>query len=352
MKIDGRSLAGFIKRPNPDCQAVLVFGEDSGLVRERAEAIARTVVEDLADPFRVADLTGDTIADDPARLADEAAAMAMTGGRRVVRVRHVTPMVAKSIADSFSSFLKGAAQNSRARELALIVVDASELDGRSPLRKLFEAAPNAAAIPCYRDEGDSLAAVIRETLAQHKVRASSDALAWLASRLGGDRAVTRGEAEKLALYVGAGNEATLEDARTMVGDSADIGLDDLVDAAAGGDAVALSRAYDKLVAEGLPAIAILRTAQRHFMRLHLCAGMIAAGQDADSAMMRLRPPVFWKQKESFRAQLRRWPLERLARALERLLDAEIACKSSGGVADALASRCLFELTQAAAKAAR
>src|SRR5262245_64516462 len=106
MKIDARSLARFIKQPDPACQAVLVFGEDSGLVRERAEAIARTVVEDLADPFRVADLTGDTIADDPARLADEAAAMAMTGGRRVVRVRHVTPMVAKSIADSFAGFLK------------------------------------------------------------------------------------------------------------------------------------------------------------------------------------------------------------------------------------------------------
>jgi hypothetical protein len=75
MKIDGRSLAGFLKRPNPDCQAVLVFGEDSGLVRERAEVIARTVVEDLTDPFRVAELAGDTIADDPARLADEAAAM-------------------------------------------------------------------------------------------------------------------------------------------------------------------------------------------------------------------------------------------------------------------------------------
>jgi DNA polymerase-3 subunit delta len=347
MKIDARALARFMKQPDPACQAVLLFGEDSGLVRERAEAIARTVVDDLSDPFRVAELTGETIADDPARLADEAAAMSMIGGRRVVRVRHVTPTAAKSIAGAFESFLEDVA-NRKPQDLALIVIDAADLDGRSPLRKLFESAPNAAAIPCYRDEGDGLASVIRETLAQHKVRTSADALAWLASRLGGDRAVTRGEVEKLALYVGAGNEATLEDARTMVGDSADIGLDDLVDAAAGGDGVALARAYDKLVAEGLPAIAILRAAQRHFMRLHLCAGLIAAGQDADQAMMRLRPPVFWKQKDSFRGQLRRWPLQRLALALERLLDAEIACKSSSGAAETLAGRCLFDLSQAAA----
>jgi DNA polymerase-3 subunit delta len=348
VKIEARSLAAFIRRPDPACQAALLYGADGGLVRERAEAIARTVVDDLTDPFRVAELSGEALADDPARLADEAAAIAMTGGRRVVRVRQVTPMVAKSLADGFANFLKEAAQNRRAQELALIVVDAGDLDGRSPLRKLFETAPNAAAIACYRDEGDSLSAVIRETLAQHKVRASADALAWLASRLGGDRAVTRGEAEKLALYVGPGNEATLEDARTIVGDSADIGLDDLVDAAAAGDAAALARAYDKLAAEGLPPIAILRAAQRHFTRLHLCAGLIAAGQDPDSAMMRLRPPVFWKQKDGFRAQLRRWSADRLAQALERLLDAEIACKSSGSAAEILASRCLFELTRTAA----
>jgi DNA polymerase-3 subunit delta len=347
MKIDARGLSGFLRRPDPGCQAILVYGEDTGLVRERAEALARTVVADLSDPFRVADLTGDALADDPARLADEAAAMSMTGGRRVVRVRHVTPIVAKGLAEPFERLLEDAARRGRPQELALVVVDAGDLDGRSPLRKLFESAPNAAAIACYRDEGESLAAVIRETLAQHKVRASADALAWLASRLGGDRAVTRGEIEKLALYVGAGNEATIDDAKILVGDSADIGLDDLVDAAAGGDAVAVARCYDKLTAEGLPAIAILRAAQRHFVRLHLCAGMIAGGQDADSAMMRLRPPVFWKQKDAFRAQLRRWPVDRAASALERLLDAEIACKSSGSAAETLANRCLFGLAQTA-----
>jgi len=348
MKIDARALSGFLKRPDPGCQAILIYGEDTGLVRERAEMLARTVVEDLSDPFRVADLTGEILADDPARLADEVAAMSMTGGRRVVRVRHVTPTVAKSLADVFEQLLEDTAGRRAAQEMALVVVDAGDLDGRSPLRKLFEAAPNAAAIACYRDEGESLSAVIRETLAQHKVRATADAQAWLASRLGGDRAVTRGEVEKLALYVGAGNEATIDDAKTVVGDSADIGLDDLVDATAGGDAVAVARAYEKLTAEGLPAIAILRAAQRHFIRLHLCAGMVAAGQDPDSAMMRLRPPVFWKQKDAFRAQLRRWPIERLTLALERLLDVEMACKSTGGAADTLASRCLFELSQTAA----
>jgi DNA polymerase-3 subunit delta len=272
--------------------------------------------------------------------------MSLMGGRRVVRVRHVTPMVGKDIADSFAGFLKHDAVGHKPEDLALIVVEAGELDGRSPLRKLFETAPNAGAIPCYRDEGDGLSAVIRDTLGQNKVRASGDALAWLTSRLGGDRAVTRGELEKLALYVGAGHEASLEDARAVVGDSADIDFDDLANAAALGDVAGLGRAFDKLVAEGLPAIPMLRAVQRHFARLHLCAGLVASGLDPDSAMMRLKPPVFWKQKDVFRAQLRRWRADDLSLALERLLDAEIACKSSGAAAETLAGHCLVALARA------
>lgn len=343
MKIEPRAIAGFLKRPDPACRAVLVWGEDAGLVRERGEALARTVVPDLSDPFRVADLPGAALADDPARLADEAAAMSLTGGRRVVRVRHVTPALGKDLADSFAAFLRHGSAAHRPEDLALVIVEAGELDGRSGLRKLFETADNAAAIACYRDEARDLSTVIRETLAQHKVTASADALTWLAGRLGGDRAVTRSELEKLALYVGPGHEASLEDARTTVGDSADIGFDDLANATAGGDVAALVRVFDKLTAEGMPAVPILRAVQRHFTRLHYCAGLVASGQDPESAMMRLRPPVFWKEKDDFRAQLRRWPPERLSEALERLLDAEIACKTSGPVAETLAGQCLLEI---------
>ncbi len=352
MKVDSRAIAGFLKRPDAACRAVLVWGEDAGLVRERGEALARTVVPDLSDPFRVADLTGAALADDPARLADEAASMSLTGGRRVVRVRHVTPALGKELADCFAALLKQDIAGHKPEDLALIVVEAGELDGRSGLRKLFETARNAAAIACYRDEARNLPAVIRDTLAQYKVTASADALTWLAGRLGGDRAVTRGELEKLALYVGAGHEASLEDARATVGDSADIGFDDLANATAGGDVATLARVFDKLTAEGMPAVPILRAVQRHFTRLHHCAGLVASGQDPEGAMMRLRPPVFWKEKDSFRAQLRRWPPDRLSEALDRLLDAEIACKTSGPVAEMLAGQCLLDIAARAGRGAR
>src|SRR3546814_5924238 len=89
VKLQARDAEAFVRKPRPDVRAVLLFGSDAGLIRERAKAIAASVVEDLSDPFRVTTLTGAQLQDDPARLADEAAAITLTGGRREIGKAHV-----------------------------------------------------------------------------------------------------------------------------------------------------------------------------------------------------------------------------------------------------------------------
>src|SRR5947209_11687995 len=95
MRLAPARIAAFLQRPDPEIRAVLLYGPDEGLVRERAEAVARSVCSDLKDPFRVADLTGAGLAADPARLADEAAQLSLIGGRRIVRVRGAGDALAK-----------------------------------------------------------------------------------------------------------------------------------------------------------------------------------------------------------------------------------------------------------------
>ena len=87
MKVAAGQVEGFLRRLDPQIRAVLLFGPDAGLVRERADTLARAVCPDLRDPFRVAELTAATLVADPARLADEAAQISLMAGRRVVRLR-------------------------------------------------------------------------------------------------------------------------------------------------------------------------------------------------------------------------------------------------------------------------
>ncbi|MBT7582049.1 MAG: DNA polymerase III subunit delta, partial [Kordiimonadaceae bacterium] len=82
MKISYRDIDAQVRKLSPGYQAVLIYGPDEGLVRERATKIAKQVVEDLQDPFLVANIDPDSLKSEPGILADEAAAISMMGGRR------------------------------------------------------------------------------------------------------------------------------------------------------------------------------------------------------------------------------------------------------------------------------
>ena len=87
MRISGSEVDKLSANPPDTWKAVLFHGGNGGLVRERADVCARAIVPDSKDAFRLADLSGDVLKKDPARLVDEASAISMFGGRRVVRVR-------------------------------------------------------------------------------------------------------------------------------------------------------------------------------------------------------------------------------------------------------------------------
>ena len=58
MKIEPRQVDAFLKKPDARIRGVVVYGNDDGLIAERAARLARTVCEDLGDPFRVVDIAG------------------------------------------------------------------------------------------------------------------------------------------------------------------------------------------------------------------------------------------------------------------------------------------------------
>ncbi|MEO1192707.1 MAG: DNA polymerase III subunit delta [Pseudomonadota bacterium] len=340
MKIQPRDAERFCAQPPADIAAVLLYGPDKGLVRERAQRLARSVVPDADDPFRLAEIPGEELAKDPARLRDEAQALSFGGGRRLVTVRDA----GEGLGKLFQAFLKEPAGD------AMILVEAGDLGPRT-LRKAFEGAKTAAAVACYRDEGEGLRSLIRQHLQEAGLTLAPDALDYLGQRLGGDRRLTRQELEKLVLFKlpsGEGGpddtQVSLEDAQALVGDSAERTLDDLALATGSGDLQAVLRDLGRAWAEGAQPISLLRSVARHFQRLHLFGGEIAAGQSPAEVVKRARPPVFWKYQGQVAKQAQSWPGERLGWALRRLLDAEAACKRSGAPAQLLAERALLEVT--------
>lgn len=338
MKLQGKAVAAFLRKPDPAIRVALIFGPDAGLVRERAETLGRLVCADLADPFRVAELSSSTIAADPARLADELAAIPFTGGRRLVRVRDAD----ESVSPALTRLLQDPPPGD-----GFLVLEAGDLAQRSKLRTLAESSDRAAALPCYVEDEQSLAEVIHDMLRERGLTVDHDGVAFLAGQLVGDRRVARGEIDKLALYAGEQRQLTLDDVRACIGDSAALDPSAAVWAAADGDFRALDRALGRLFAEGTAPVAILRMAQRHVQRLHVVAAAQAGGKSLDAALAGLRPPVFFKEKPRFSNQVRRLSPAMLTAAMQRLIDAEADVKRSHMPDQTICARALFQLASMA-----
>jgi DNA polymerase-3 subunit delta len=337
VKYTAVQLTTYLKRPDPAIRAFLVYGPDEGLVRERAEALGRSVTDRLDDPFRVTTLSAAQLSADPARLADEMASLSLMGGRRLVQLRNagdgVTPMLKSVLAAGTGD--------------ALLVVEGGELTNRSSLRKLAEAAPDMVALACYADGPRDLERLIRETLAEHRIQIDAEAINHLVDHMGGDRLLTRRELEKLVLFAGEGGRVNLADAALCVGDTSALSMDDLVYGIVEGDAAAIERHLPRLFQDGTQPIQILRAMMRHLQRLHLATSRVDRGESAETIVKSLRPPVFYKHADRLVSQLRIWTPIRCGAALTALTEAELNCKRSVLPQETICRQVLLTLARAA-----
>ena len=322
MKVDARGVDRFLADPGA-CRVVLFYGEDAGLIHERADQMTRRVAGSLDDAFRVASLGRET----HDRLEEEATALSLTGGRRVVRVR-----------DPVETVLAPIERALRTPSDTLIIVEAGSLAPRSKLRSTLEGRQEAAVIACYLEEGRQLAASLREMIAREGCRIEADALAALADQLGSDRAAARGEVEKLVLYAGDARAIDLAAVEACVSDASALSLDDALHAATAGEVAAADRAIERAIADGANPVQIARSMLYHVHKLR--DARLAMEQQRLSpadAIRTVRPPVFFKRADAFRRALGVWTVAQLEDAARMTNRVEIGCKQTGAP-DALLCR--------------
>ena len=303
---------------------MLVFGSNTGLVRERADRAAKAVVPDLNDAFRVADLGADVLRKDPARLGDEVGAISMFGGRRVVRVRDATD----GLSELFGGLLSDPVGD------AFVVVEAGELSKTSSLRKLFEGTKAAGAIECYDDRPEDTSRLIREAMEASGWKIEPEALAYLSDALQTDRRLARSELEKLSAYLGEGKGGTLTrtEAVTLIGDSGAVEADEIADAVVAGDVAKLDRLIAKATESAVSWTGVAGAALRLFQRLAASAEGAAPAWGRSS---------YYEQR--MQTQLVGWDHARLVKAMKLLSECEAQTRTTGLPEAAIAQQALVQV---------
>jgi DNA polymerase-3 subunit delta len=328
----------FVARPDPDKPIVLVFGPDAGLVGERAAALIRSSVDDPSDPFGLALLEGDTLAEVPERLVEEAHTVPLFGGRRAILV--------KAGGRNFSAAIERVLTVPPGTDCR-IIIEASDLKRGAPLRSLCERAPIAAALPCYADSARELGRLIDEAVRRAGLSITPNARALLTSLIGGDRRASRSEIEKLTLYSLRERSIDVPDVMAVVADATIPALDSLIDAAFAGGATEVETNFGKVQSSGVSASTIAAASVRQAAALHLFRLAVESGTSVDDLFRRATPAIHFSRVRALRAALDTWTSKRLERAIGQLGETALEVRKNSKLAYPIAQRALLSIAMAA-----
>jgi DNA polymerase-3 subunit delta len=327
----------FLSSPDPNLRAVLFFGSDAGLVGERAQVYAKAAAARFDPPGELIRLDDSDLDTDPDKLAVELGTVPMFGGPKVIRAtagRRINAAALRPLIE------RGALEG-------VLIVEAGNLKPDDSLRSLFEKSPVAAAVACYSDGAQDLEALIREMMREAGATITPDARQALVDRLGADRALSRGEIEKLLLYAGPKAEIGVEEVEAVVGDVSELALERITFAAASGQVQRAVAECGRAVSSGESPQAIIAATQRHFQRLHRARSAVDRGGSLEDALRQMRPPLHFKQKDAFAAQCRMWTTARLTDALSRISGVAKAARLAGSLDEAMSERLVMSLAMMA-----
>ena len=323
----------FLKPPGPKVPAILFYGTDAGLVSERAARLAKLMAErDAGEIIRLDDVDLEAA---PDRLAVEVQTLPMFGGSKVVRAIAGRRINAASLKSLVGEALA-----------ATLIVEAGNLRPTDTLRALFEKSPQAAAVACFPDEAHDLETVIRETLKARGLSIAPDARELLLARVGADRALSRGEVEKLALYAAGQSQVEAADVEAIVGDASEMAIDRVLTATASGNAARAVAELARAVAAGESPQGIIAATQRYFQRLHRIRTEIDTGRSFEDAIRQIRPPIHFKQKGALGQQCRTWSTPALTQALGDIARAAKSARLSAAMEEVITERLLMRLATA------
>lgn len=305
MKANKGGIGRAVDQPNPDIRFYLFHGPDEA----QSRALAARLLEALGAAKFV--VNGAAIKADPASLADEAGALSLFGGKRLVWIEPA----GKEIEEGVAALLEGPSTENA------VVAIAGTLTKTSPLLKLAEASVLAVAYAAYAPEGQDAQRMVIDLGRRFGLKISPAVAARLADSAENDQAVVSQELQKLSLYIDASPHAPKDLDHGAIDElGADCSEGDfqrLADLALGGEIEALSDELAKLPAAGSEAIPIVRSLQRRLLMLAPARARMETGERLDAVMASLGRVLFWKDKSAVQHMLQKWSADDLATVADR-----------------------------------
>ena len=330
MKISSYQVENYIKKiADEKISGCLLYGPEPTITRFRFEVIAKKIVNDLADPFLVSQLSSEKIKEDKAILIDEFYSIAMLGGRRLIMIKDCDANTVQAL-----KILLSDPQYGRKSE-NFILIQGGDMDKSSALRKLVEESQFLMAIPCYEEDATSLRKSITELFVENDIIAENEIINLMVKNFGKDRNLIVNEVSKIKNYLGDEKKLSLEIFKKITSSNQDENLQDFAVQFASKNYEWCFLRAEKALEVGNESILLVRNLINYFSKLYNAKVSIEnSGKSLDDAVKSAQ--IFYKIEADFRRNLQSLSLKFIAKSLQSFEKLEINLKKGN-----MSSRLVF-----------
>ena len=300
---------------------VLFYGPNEGLVRDNIDKLTQNLIN--KDEYEQLNFNAKELDDDPQALDNSLRTVSMFYKNKLVIVNSLKDKHSKSI----ESILANPPEN------VSIFIKSENLSKSSKIRKLFENGKTCFALACYEDDYQSIIKNIEIFIKENGYSIDRDVKNYLINSLSNDRMISKNELEKIKLYYNDPNKKIdLDDIKNLLNDSSSQNLSKMNVNVMYGNTLRGSKIVNKLLSEGASPVSLIRSLINYTTRVYQTKIEMKKGSSFEVAIRTLKPPVFWKEKESFQQHCNNWPFKMLEENLYKLAETEVACKLNSKLA--------------------
>ena len=209
-----------------------------------------------------------------------------------------------------------------------IILSANILEKKSKLRSFFEKEKNTICIPFYSDTNETMSNLSLNFFKKKKISISQETINLIVERCRGNRENLYNELEKIENYSKNKKKVNYDEIFKITNLAENYNVSVLTDNCLAKNTKKISHILNENNFSTDDCILIVRTLLIKAKRILKLQEEINNNSNIEQVVKNFRPPIFWKDKEIVKTQIKNWPLKKIQNVIIKINEVELLIKKN------------------------
>jgi len=290
---------------------LLFYGKNEGLKNQ----VIKNIIKDKKN---ISNYDEKEVLDNEYNFIENLLTKSLFDDEKIIIIKRSTDKILKVIESLNSEKLKD----------ITIIINADNLEKKSKLRSFFEKNKETICIPFYPDNDQTLSKLAYDFLKNKKVSISQSNINLIVNKCNGDREALYNELNKIDFYSKNGKKITTEDIMKITNLIENHSVSELVDNCLAKNNRKIINLLNENNFNNEDCILITRSLLNKSKRVLQLVKEFENNKNIELTISSAKPPIFWKDKEITKQQIKHWKTENIKDLIYKLVDIELLIKNN------------------------